>query len=194
MAGHARYTAVLDACVLYPIVTADALLSIAVTGLYAPKWTPRIEDEWMRALEERHQKPVGAFARRRDFMRLAVPDWSVDEEACKRLEAVPYSMPDPDDVHVLAAAIAGHADAIVTSNLRDFPEAILAPFGIQAIHPDDFLVAQMDLDALAALVALKEMRQRRRQPALTAEAFAEAFERAGLVATAQRLRDAAALI
>jgi HTH-type transcriptional regulator / antitoxin HipB len=54
-------------------------------------------------------------------------------------------------VHVLAAAIAGHPDCIVTANLKDFPEDALAPFGIQVVHPDDFLIAQMDLDSLSVL-------------------------------------------
>jgi hypothetical protein len=97
-------------------------------------------------------------------------------------------------VHVLAAAIAGHSDCIVTANLTDFPEEALAPFGIQAIHPDQFLVAQMDLDQLAVLAAFKEQRQRLKNPALTPRAFADAMERNALVLTAQRLREAAALI
>lgn len=49
MAGHARYTALLDACVLYPLAMTDALMSIATAGLYAAKWTSRIEQEWIRS-------------------------------------------------------------------------------------------------------------------------------------------------
>jgi predicted nucleic acid-binding protein len=54
-------------------------------------------------------------------------------------------LPDPKDRYVLAAAIVGQADAIVTFNLDDFPEDILRPYAIEAIHPDDFLVCQFDL-------------------------------------------------
>lgn len=118
MAGHARYTAVLDACVLYPVCIADALMSMAVAGLFAAKWTTLIEDEWIRNLEERRPDLVGKLVRRRDDMRQAIPDWEV-LEANWRAVASGLSLPDPDDVHVLAAAIAGHADCIVTANLKD---------------------------------------------------------------------------
>src|SRR6476659_1988364 len=159
MAGNARYTALLDACVLFPIAVCDALMSVATTGLYAAKWTTRIEDEWMRSLEEKTGRPVGSFSRRRDFMREAIPDWEVPAEAWEKLISG-LTLPDRGDVHVLAAAIAGHADCIVTANLKDFPEALLAPFAIEAIHPDEFLIAQMDLDQVGVLTAFKEMRLR----------------------------------
>ncbi|HET9643812.1 MAG TPA: PIN domain-containing protein, partial [Burkholderiaceae bacterium] len=101
----------------------------------------------------------GTFARRRDAMHAAIADWEVPHEAWCRL--VPcLQLPDANDVHVLAAAIAGHADCIVTSNLKDFPEQLLAPFGLQAIHPDEFLIAQLDLDELTVLAAFKEQRRR----------------------------------
>lgn len=193
MAGHARYTALLDACVLYPILVCDALISVSVAGLFAAKWTTAIEAEWMRSLERDRGRPAGSFERRRDLMRLATPDWEVDAGACARLEPS-LRLPDSGDVHVLAAAIAGHADCIVTSNLKDFPAAALAPHGLEAVHPDDFLVAQMDLDELAVLSALKDMRRRMRNPALTAEVFVERFERSGLVATSTRLQRAIQLI
>jgi PIN domain len=193
MAGHARYTAMLDACVLFPVAVCDALLSVAATGLYAAKWTRQIEVEWTASLEAKYGKPPGTYDKRRDAMRDAVPDWEVPEVAWSRL-APSLALPDAKDVHVLAAAIAGHADCIVTANLKDFPEMAVAPFGIQVIHPDEFLVAQMDLDQLAALAAFKQQRQRLQNPAYTPQAFAEALERNALVLTAQRLREAAALI
>ena len=126
-------------------------------------------------------------------MRAAVPDWEVPAAACRGL-APAISLPDPGDTHVLAAALVGHADCIVTTNLRDFPAAILAPYGVEALHPDDFIVAQIDLNEIAALTAFREMRARKRNPTLDAEAFAQALERNGLVATASRLRLAASLI
>jgi hypothetical protein len=103
-------------------------------------------------------------------------------------------LPDPDDIHVLAAALAGRADCIVTTNLRDFPPEVVGPLGIEIIHPDQFVVAQWDLDQLVAVAAFKRMRARWKKPEATAEDFAAALERAGLPATAQRLREAAELI
>lgn len=193
MAGHARFTAVIDACVLFPIATADALISLAVAGLFAAKWTVAIEDEWLAVAARRHPDIAGRFATRRDAMRDAVIDWEVTEDAWKAL-APCFELPDPNDVHVLAAAIAGHADCIVTTNLKDFPASILEVYGLIALHPDDFIVAQLDLDLYPALGAFKAMRARKRNPAYTAEEFAAAMERNGLVATAERLREAVDLI
>jgi len=193
MAGHARYTALLDACVLYPMAMADALMSLATAGLFAAKWTTRIEAEWIRSLEENRPDLQGRLDYRREQMREAVPDWEVDEQAwtiCAR----GLELPDPDDVHVLAAALAGHADCIVTANLKDFPAEVVAQLGIEVIHPDQFIVAQWDLDQLVAVAAFKRMRARWKQPQASAEDFAAAMERGGLPATAQRLREAAELI
>ena len=81
MAGHTRHTALLDACVLYPLAMADALMSLATTGLFAAKWTARIEAEWIRALEENRLDLRGRQGYRRDQMGEAVPDWEVGERA-----------------------------------------------------------------------------------------------------------------
>jgi predicted nucleic acid-binding protein len=193
MAGNARYTALLDACVLYPIAITDSLLSLATAGLFAAKWTTRIEQEWISALEERRPELKGKLGVRRDSMREAVPDWEVPESAWQALVGG-LRLPDPNDVHVLAAAISGHADCIVTANLRDFPTEIVAPYGIEVVDPDRFIINQWDLDQLAAIAAFKHMRARWRKPQATPEDFAQALERGGLPATAQRLRDAAELI
>jgi len=193
MAGHARYTALLDACVLHPMAMADALMSLASAGLYAAKWSRTIESEWIASIEARRPDLTGKLGYRRDQMREAVPDWEVEERAWQSL-AGSLKLPDPNDVHVLAAAMAGHADCIVTANLRDFPADVVGPLGIETIHPDQFIVAQWDLDQLVAVAAFKRMRMRWKKPEATAEDFAAALERAGLPATAQRLREAAELI
>ena len=193
MAGHARYTALLDACVLYPLAMTDALMSLAAAGLYAAKWTTRIEQEWILSLERQRPDLVGRLMSRRDSMRQAVADWEVLESAWGPL-ARGIHLPDPDDLHVLAAAIAGHADCIVTSNLKDFPEGILRSYGLEAIDPDTFIINQWDLDPVRVITAFKHMRARRRKPASSAEEFAYAIEIGGLPVTAERLRAAGELI
>ena len=193
MAGHARYTALLDACVLYPLAMADSLMSLATAGLYAAKWTTRIESEWISALEADRPDLIGRLDYRREQMRNAVPDWEVPEAAWSAC-AGGLTLPDPNDIHVLAAALAGHADCIVTANLRDFPSALVADLGIEVIHPDQFVVAQWDLDQLTAVAAFKRMRTRWKKPEASPEDFAKALERGGLPSTAQRLREAAELI
>lgn len=193
MAGHARYTALLDACVLYRVAVADALMSLAATGLFAAKWTTRIESEWIASLERDRPDLQGRLDKRRDDMRAAAFDWEVAESAWRDVQ-LHTDLPDPDDAHVMAAAIAGHADCIVTDNARDFPPAVLAPFGITVIHPDDFIVQQIDLNPIVALGAFKAMRARWHRPQASAVDFARALERNGLAATAQRLAEAADLI
>ena len=120
MAGHARFTALLDACVLFPIATCNALMSVAATGIFAAKWTAAIDDEWTRTLSvgERHRRGDAREAARCHacgVSRLGSP------RAAWEPLASCLQLPDIDDRHVLAAAMAGHADCIVTANLKDFP-------------------------------------------------------------------------
>lgn len=172
---------------------ADALMSLAAAGLFAAKWTAKIEEEWISALERTRPDLVGKLSSRRDSMRVAVPDWEVAAEAWQPL-ASGINLPDSGDNHVLAAAIAGHADCIVTSNLKHFPGALVHPFEIETLHPDDFIARQWDLNELAAVAAFKRMRSRWKKPEANAEDFARAIERNGLILTANRLRSAAELI
>ncbi|MEI7443247.1 MAG: PIN domain-containing protein [Burkholderiales bacterium] len=193
MAGHAHYTAVLDACVLYPIACTDALISIAAEGLYAAKWTRRIETEWMAALERNRPDLAGRLERRRDAMRRAVLDREITEEAWRSVTTMP-ALPDPDDAHVLAAAIVGHADCIVTRNHRDFPKELLDPLHIQVIDPDVFIMNQWDLEQLAVIAIFRSVRANRKKPGQTPTEFAASFEAAGLPLTAARLRTAVDLL
>ena len=196
MAGHARYTALFDACVLYPIAVADSLMSLATTSLFAAKWTVEIENEWMRSLLRNRPELDGKIELRRDAMRDPLPDWEVPEPAWKALAGAETMkrMPDPGDVHVLAAAIAGHVDCIVTSNLKHFPVEIISLFGMEVIDPDRFIIHQWDLHQITVISAFKRMRARWKNADATAENFATAIERGGLPATGQRLREAAELI
>lgn len=193
MSGHVRYTALLDACVLFPLAMTDALLSLATAGFFAAKWTTKIENEWIRSLEKQRPDLIGKLTVRRDSMREAIADWEIPEPAWKSL-AYGLDLPDPDDCHVLAAAIAGHADCIVTSNLKDFPEQVLNRYGVEAIDPDTFIINQWDLDPVNAIAAFKRMRARRKKPLSSPEDFSYALEVGGLPTTADRLRAAAELI
>ena len=170
MAGHARYTALLDACVLFPVAVRLADERCRHRPVCAQMDTA-YEGEWTRSLEQKSGRPPGAYTVRRDAMRDAAPDWEVPEQAWSRI-APCLQLPDPDDVHVLAAAIAGHADCIVMANLKNFPEDALATFGIQVIHPDELLIAQIDLDSVSVLAAFKEQRARLKNPTYTPSASA----------------------
>lgn len=193
MAGSARYTAILDACVLYPASLRDLLLSLARDGLFHARWSERIEAEWIsNLLRQRPDLDEAALRRTCALMAQAVPDSLVTGwEAL--VDGLPV-LPDANDRHVLAAAIRGHADAIVTFNLIDFPVDVLAPFGIEAQHPDEFLLNQLDLNTIAALKSIKAMRARWRKPAVTAAELAAALEKLGLPLTTARLRELIELI
>ena len=138
-----RVTALLDANVLYPAPLRDIVLQLAVEDVFRAKWTNDIHREWIDALL-RHEprRSRAALERTRDLMDQATRDCLV---AGYETLISGLSLPDPDDRHVLAAAITARCDVIVTSNLRDFPQAAVTPHGIEVQHPDDFLSSRLDL-------------------------------------------------
>ncbi|MBN2905395.1 MAG: PIN domain-containing protein [Rhodobacteraceae bacterium] len=129
--------ALLDACVLYPTVLREILLAVAGRGLFTPLWSARILEEWARAA--RKIGPTGEAQARAEIalIRAAWPGAEVPPRA--GLEARLW-LPDPADVHVLAAAIAGNAGLVVTFNARDFPRNVLAEEGLARLGPDEFLM------------------------------------------------------
>jgi predicted nucleic acid-binding protein len=191
MAGSARYTAVLDANALYPAPLRDLLLSLAVEGLYHARWTQRIHDEWVRNLALKRPEIAARLPAVVELMNKSVPDCVIyDYEGL----IAALQLPDPNDRHVLAAAIAGHADAIVTFDLKHFPAQELSRYQLEAIHPDDFVLNQLELRPFEALAAVKKLRARLSRPSQTAIELIETFERSGLPATAAQLRSAQDLI
>ena len=193
MAGNNRYTALLDANVLYSVAISDALMEVAATGIYAAKWSKQVDKEWVKNLAKNKGRPEVDFHTRRDLMHDACPDWEVPKEAWEIIEPS-LELPDANDRHVLAAAIARHADSIVTINIKDFPSSVLRPLGIAVLHPDEFLLQQLELEPLVVLPAFKVMRSRLKNPAFTPEKFVDALERNGLIQTAAFLRQALQLI
>jgi len=192
MAGNFRYTAVLDACVLYPAPLRDILISLGAEGVYRARWTSEIQDEWIRnLLEKRADLNEEKLLHTASLMNSAVEDAIILDYDY----LVPtLELPDIDDRHVLAAAIVGHADAIVTFNLKDFPERIVSRHSIEVLHPDDFLVAQYDLDNIAILSIVKTCRMKLRKPPKSAEDYIATLEQQGLPQMCQILRNAIGLI
>ncbi len=144
--------AVLDACVLFPPVLRDILLGMAEAGLYEPKWSERILEEWARATVK---LGPGAEAQARGtaaLMRSVFP--RAMQAAAPGVEAR-LVLPDPNDTHVLAVAIASHADAIITFNAVDFPRHVLAGEGVARRDPDGFLweLWSGDPDKAGAVIA-----------------------------------------
>jgi predicted nucleic acid-binding protein len=129
------FTAFYDANVLYPAELRNLLMHLAITGLFRARWSAGVHEEWMTALlRNRPDLSREKLERTRILMDKHAPDALVTgyEDLIEGLE-----LPDPNDRHVMAAAIKGRADVIVTANVRDFPADTLTPFEIEAQHPDE---------------------------------------------------------
>lgn len=141
----------LDANVLYPTVMREILLAAASRGVYQPLWSARLLEEWARAA--RKIGPGGETLARGEIalLRAAWPDADVVYDP--RDEAALW-LPDANDIHVLAAAIAGRADILLTANAKDFPARILAEHGLRRDGPDAFLLTlyERDPDLVAGAV------------------------------------------
>lgn len=126
----------LDACVLFPTVLREILIGVAGQGLFTPLWSEQILEEWARAT--RKLGPGAEEIARGEIaaLRRAFPGAVV--MAHSGLESRLH-LPDEHDIHVLAAAIAGGADAILTFNASDFPQGVLAGEGLVRRDPDGFL-------------------------------------------------------
>lgn len=150
----------LDACVLFPTVMREMLLGVARTGVYQPLWSARIEEEWARAA--RKIGPDGEAQARAEIALTAAHFPKARIAPAPGLEARLW-LPDPNDIHVLASAVAGHADVIITLNAKDFPRNILAEEGLSRADPDQFLLGQWqgapDLVASVAESVLAEARR-----------------------------------
>ncbi|MBK5935082.1 PIN domain-containing protein [Rhodovulum imhoffii] len=127
----------LDACVLYPTVLRELLLAVAAKGLFTPLWSARILEEWGRAA--RKLGPVGE-AQARGEIALLRAAWPDSEVVGQDGLAARLWLPDPADIHVLAAAISGSAEILLTFNARDFPRHILEAEEVQRKNPDAFLM------------------------------------------------------
>ena len=185
-------TALLDANILYPAPLRDIFLQLAVDDVFRAKWTSDIHREWIEALlrNEPHRNPA-ALERTRLLMDQATRDCLVTgyEALISAL-----SLPDPDDRHVLAAAITARCDVIVTSNLQDFPKAAIAPYEIEVRHPDDFLSNHLDLMPGPFCEAVRKIRTRLVAPPLTVQDYLATLTGQRLVATAAELGQFSALL
>jgi len=181
-----NFQALLDACVLYPASTRDTLLSLADQGLYRPKWSRKIQGEWKQnLLQDRPDVPESVLDTTIDQMDKTFPDADIEDYE----EIMPsLSLADPNDNHVLAAAIVGKVDVIVTFNTKDFPQNYVATYNIQVVDPDTFIVNLIDLDPELALQAIKKQSERLKNPPKTVSEVIATMEKNGLVNAASRFR------
>ncbi len=183
---HPR-TVVLDACVLYSAPLRDLLIRVGQAGLIRARWTEAIHDEWMRnVLANLPQVSAERLQRTRELMDAAIRDCLIVgyEQWIPRV-----TLPDPNDRHVLAAAIHAGATAIVTFNLRDFPDAELQPHGLAAIHPDELFDELIELSPGEMCAVARKQRAALQRPPQTVTEFLDTLEKQSLSRTASRLRE-----
>jgi len=182
---HSNFTAVYDACVLYPAPLRDFLMWLGLSGRFRARWSSQIHDEWKRSvLRDRPDLTADQLNRTSALMDQAIPDALV---AGHEALAENLRLPDPGDRHVLAAAIRCGASVIVTFNEKDFPPEALEPFGIEAQHPDLFIDNLFDLDPAAVIAAAQRQRRQLKNPPMTPDAYLDVLLRQGLAQTTQAL-------
>jgi hypothetical protein len=186
-----HFTVVYDSWVLYPAPLRDLLMHVAVTDLFRAKWTDAIHEEWITGvLRARPDLTREQLHRTRDLMNSHVRLCLVTGYE-SLIEVLTLS--DPDDRHVLAAAILAGADHSVTFNLKDFPAEALASYGIEAQHPDEFIKHQLDL-TVNIVCAVKRHRASLKNRPKVVEEYLTAVEAQGLTQTVAGLRKFAELI
>jgi hypothetical protein len=190
------FTATLDTSVLWPSLQRDFLLSLAVEGAYRPTWSSVILDELefhelgllvkrgMPVTEAAGRAATLIAAMRREFADAEVEGW-------EPLEGT-FGLPDPDDEHVVAAAVIAGAGAIVTENLKDFPAGKVPP-GIQVLTAREFAKNTVALNPRHALAAVQEIASRsgRYGAALTVEEILDTLRnRYGMIEAVEMMVEA----
>ncbi|KQU71103.1 MULTISPECIES: PIN domain-containing protein [unclassified Rhizobacter] len=182
---HSPFTVVYDACVLYPAPLRDLLVRLGLSGCFRARWSAQIHDEWRRnLLRNRPDLTSMQVERTSGLMDRAIPDALVSGH--EHLVAGLH-LPDPDDRHVLAAAIRCHASVIVTFNEKDFPHEALFQLGIEAQHPDVFIDNLFDLDPAVVIGAAQRQRAQLKAPPIDVDLYLEILLRQGLVQTTKLL-------
>ncbi|HRD82838.1 MAG: PIN domain-containing protein [Saprospiraceae bacterium] len=178
--------AILDANVLYPAPLRDFLLSLAFRGVFAPKWSSDIQEEWTRnLLKNRPDLTQEQLNYTVKLMNTAFPDASVTDFHSSTNSFV---LPDEGDRHVLATAVHTKANFIVTFNLKDFPEQPLETLFIKAIHPDDFIHNILINNESICITAFKDMVGRLKNPPLQIEDVLESLSKCQLIKTVSSIR------
>ncbi len=179
-----KFTCFLDTNVLFPFELRDLLLSFAEYDLFNPLWSESVFKELKGKLVEKNQMSETQAMRLITVMKEAFPQAMVSGFE-DRIEAL--DLPDPGDRHILAAAIVGQSQVIITKNLKDFPANYLEKYHIQAKGPDDFLLDTIDLNPPLAIAAFKNMVLRRKNPNQDEFQVLDALTRAGYGETAKEL-------
>lgn len=186
-----RFTVLVDACSLAGVLNRNLICTLARAEFFRLRWSESILDETERAIAAIQGKrgkvdPQAEASRNRRALETAFEDAMVSDfdhllPACRVL-------PDPNDAHVLAAAIRTGASVIVTENLSDFPTEIIQPLGLEARSADAFVADTISLDPGRAVEAIRRMRARLIRPEKSTDQLLFDMEAVGLVETVGMLR------
>ena len=182
-------TVILDACVLYPAGLRDFLLRLVEAGVFRGHMSRHILDECFRSVERDRPELGPKLRRTREIVETAFADLIVAdyEHLIEGLE-----LPDPNDRHVLAAAISADAAIIVTFNLKDFPSERLAQYGVTAVHPDAFVLACIEAGPEVVVEVLRAQAAGLRNPPETTDRLIRRLSDQGLSRSALACRAIAA--
>jgi predicted nucleic acid-binding protein len=159
---------------------------MALEDLYQPLWSDKVHEEWITALlRNRPDLDRAKLLRTRALMEAHFEQAMVTGFESRIDE---LSLPDPDDRHVLAAAIHGEANIIITANLADFPPEALNPHGIRAMHPDSFIHFLIEFAPEAAFAAVRADRLSLKSPSKSITDYLADLKSFGLVQTAETLQ------
>ncbi|WNJ17962.1 PIN domain-containing protein [Pontibacter sp. G13] len=163
--------AVLDTCVLFPIYKRDLLFQLASDGLYHPKWTSMILEELRRTFQgkgpslEAYAYNLDLMARHFPFAMIEGFEWLIPS----------LDLPDPDDCHVLAAAIHAQVKWIVTDNLKDFPTAYLTELEIEVLSADRFCAEIIAQYPEKGIQSWKKLVARKKRPPISEREYLEIY-------------------
>jgi len=182
-----KFAAILDANVLFPAPLRDFLLRLAEVGVYSPKWSDPIHDEWIRnLLIKRPDLKLSQLNKVREAMDGAFAEANVT--GFKSL-ITGLSLPDEDDRHVLAAAIKSEAELIITFNKKDFPPKNIQKFKIQILDPDEFVLRLLQIDLPKVLQAFLNQVNALKKTPQTIEQVLVTLGNCGLVKSVVIIRD-----
>ncbi len=183
----ATFAAFYDANVLYPAELRSFLMHLAMTGLLRAKWPDTVHEEWIsNLLLNRPDLTREKLERTRSLM----DTHALDALVTGYEDLIPsLHLPDPNDRHVLAAAMRGRADVIVTMKLKDFPVEIIEPLGIEAQHPDEFILHLLSFAPEAVVAAAQTHRLSMKNPPKSVEEYLKTLERQGLTQAVSSLRE-----
>lgn len=169
-----RFSAVIDANVLYSSYLRDLLLELGREGLFEPRWSKEILKEVQRALVKKFPGTEAQQSHKVNLLNRAVPSAMIDDH----LHLVDGLVgTDPKDRHVLAAAIRAQSGALVTFNVKHFPAEMFETYGIELLHPDDFLLDLADLNGSHFVRVMSQVISNYARPELSVTEYASVMHK-----------------